>query len=492
MQDIHDLSIMIKSKIPIIVIETHEEARVIDILRHLAIPLSRPVYSWAITEGIKRVDHAHEIQERLTEDPEAALGNIKSEGKSGIYALCDFHPYVNDAPKVVRLIKEIAMAHQVLGHTLVMISHAMNIPPEVRHFSARFQLALPNDNQLMTIVRKEAVRWSKANGNQKVKTDSKALDKLVNNLKGLPFHDVHRLARGAIADDGCISVDDIPEVNKAKFELMNMEGVLSFEYDTASFANVGGLKNLKVWLKQRKQAFLKGVVGMDRPKGMMLVGVQGGGKSLAAKAVAGAWGLSLLRLDFGALYNKYIGETEKNLRNALQLAQTMAPCVLWVDEIEKGLSTSDSDDGTSKRLLGTLLTWMAERDEPVFMVATSNDISKLPPELIRKGRLDEVFFVDLPEADVRQAIFSIHLSGRGQDVAQFDLARLADATSGFTGAEIEQVVVSGLYGAEANNAGLDTNTLLHGAANTSPLSVVMAEQVDSLRRWAQQRAVFAN
>ncbi|HEY5720364.1 MAG TPA: AAA family ATPase, partial [Gammaproteobacteria bacterium] len=222
-----------------------------------------------------------------------------------------------------------------------------------------------------------------------------------------------------------------------------------------------------------------------------LLGVQGAGKSLAAKSVAGAWQVPLLRLDFATLYNKYYGETERNLREALHSAGQMAPCVLWMDEIEKGLA-ADSDGGPSRRILGTLLTWMAERAARVFMVATANDIAALPPELMRKGRFDEVFFVDLPDAAVRAVIFRIHLRKRGLDADAFDLDGLAAASAGFSGAEVEQAVVSALYAAHAERREPATADLLGELGRTRPLSVLMAEQVDALRAWAAERTVPAS
>jgi len=270
-----------------------------------------------------------------------------------------------------------------------------------------------------------------------------------------------------------------------------MEGVISFEPQSKNFSQVGGLNNLKRWLMARREAFHGDNSKLDRPKGILLLGVQGGGKSLAAKAVAGLWGIALLRLDIGALYNKYHGETERNLREALKLADAMSPCVLWLDEIEKGMSQGSHDNGTSQRLLGTLLTWMAERRTRVFIVTTSNDISQLPPELIRKGRLDEIFFVDLPDAAVREEIFAIHLNKRNCLAEQFDLQQLSVASEGFSGSEIEQAIVAALYNAAAQARTLDTQLLLQEIASTSPLSVVMAEQINQLRLWAADRTIPA-
>jgi SpoVK/Ycf46/Vps4 family AAA+-type ATPase len=373
-----------------------------------------------------------------------------------------------------------------------LISHELAIPDEIKRFVSRFDMALPNKEQLEKLIRREAKAWSIKNG-KKVRTDAKTLARLINNLQGLTFADAQRLIRNVINDDGAITEDELPAVNKAKFELLNMDGVLSFEYETSKFSQVGGLHNLKRWLKQREVVFhRRDELNLDPPKGLMLVGVQGGGKSLAAKAVAGMWNVPLLRLDFGALYNKYHGETERNLREALKMAELMAPCVLWFDEIEKGISTQDNDGGTSQRVLGTLLTWMAENNKPVFIVATANDISRLPPELIRKGRLDEIFFVDLPDGDARQEIFKIHLEKRKINSVQFDLQQLANASDGFTGSEIEQAIVSGLYHSYGQGIPLTTEIILEELKNTRPLSVIMAEKIAALKEWASGRTLSAN
>ncbi|OUS26698.1 ATPase [Gammaproteobacteria bacterium 45_16_T64] len=494
MPDFQDLQIIVGSRVPIVVIETYEEPRAVQLVSRVGVGQGRPVFTWTVTEGLKRADLEHNVAQRLTAEPDAALGQIKSTERPSIYILCDFHPFLADNPKNVRLLKEIAMEHDANGHTVILLSHELAIPPEIKRYCAQMSLSLPNDKQLLHLVREEAGHWSKQNQGKKVTTDSKALNLLVSNLKGLTYADARRLARGAIMDDGAITEDDIPVLNKAKFELMDMDGVLQFEYDTANFSDVGGLANLKKWLVQRRERFLDSDESstVDRPKGLMLLGIQGGGKSLAAKSVAGTWGVPLLRLDMGSLYNKYIGETEKNLRDALALADTLSPCVLWFDEIEKGMGGDSSDNGTSKRILGTLLTWMAERSTSVFVVATSNDISQLPPELIRKGRLDEIFFVDLPDPDVREVILRIHLSKRDQNPDSFDVARLTEATEGFSGAEIEQAVVAGLYACAAQKTVLDTEHILQEVANTSPLSVVMSEKLAKLRHWAEGRTVAAN
>jgi SpoVK/Ycf46/Vps4 family AAA+-type ATPase len=294
--------------------------------------------------------------------------------------------------------------------------------------------------------------------------------------------------------DGALTANDLPAVMQAKYELLNSGGVLYYEYDTTRFSDIAGFRQLKVWLKQRHAAFTgERPPGLDAPRGILLLGVQGCGKSLAAKAAASAFGVPLLRLDFGTLYNKFHGETERNLRESLAMGEIMSPCVLWLDEIEKGVAASSGgDSGTSQRVLGSLLTWMAERKKDVFVVATANDIQALPPELVRKGRFDEIFFVDLPSATHRADILSIHLRKRGLDPERFDLPNLAAATDGFSGAEIEQGIVSALYAAHATHQPPDSTHLNREYRRTRPLSVLMRERIQTLRVWAQSRTVPAD
>ena len=488
--DLNDLGLLLDGGVPILVIESYEEPRVLEMITRLAVKRTSPLYVWSCTEGLNRLGFGDDpsIDTPVT-DPDDVLRAIKSAGEGGIYVLCDFHPYLKDA-HTIRLLREIAMRHDRLNHTVVLLSHELKLPREVRRYSASFELSMPTEAQLMNLVREEAAAWSKQRSGAVVRSDSATFRNLVSNLKGVSLQDARQLVRGAI-NDGAIEASDIPELNKAKFALMDMEGVLSFEYDTSKFAEVGGLARLKSWLAERHGAMLGETDGPDSPKGIMLLGIQGSGKSLAARAVAGLWSMPLLRLDFGSLYNKYYGETERNLRDALQLADMMSPCILWLDEIEKGVAVGRDDSGIAGRLLGTLLTWMAERSSRAFIVATSNDISKLPPELVRKGRLDEIFFVDLPDDDSRQEIFRIHLEKRQLDPAEYDLARLSECAAGFSGAEIEQVVVSAMYSAAAMEGPPAQSELETAIAGTNPLSIVMREDIAALRLWAAERCVLA-
>lgn len=499
-----NLEILIDSHFPIILIESHEELRALEMLKNIVAAKQGGLYTWTVTQGLKNVVHGAGSSLRYenitlqshdappshpSTEPEAMLTTIKSTLKNCVVALLDFHPYLTH-PNIVRLTKEIAQEFYMNNNRLVLLSHALEIPAEIRRFCARFELSLPDSNKLRELIHDEAKLWRTKNGNEKVKADTHAVELLAQNLTGLTISDATRLIRNAIYDDGAITKSDLAAVMEAKYELVGKGGILSFEYDTASFSEVGGFRKLKSWLDKRKKPFLA-VDGpaVDVPKGILLVGVQGGGKSLAAKAIAGVWQVPLLRFDLGALYNKFIGETEKNVREALKAADVMAPCVLWIDEIEKGISTNESDNGTSQRVLGTLLTWMAERGSRVFVVATANNIEQLPPELIRKGRLDEIFFVDLPSPAIRGEILRTHLQKRGIDATTLDLVQAAQASDGFSGAELEQAVVAARYSALALDETLNTAHLIAEIGQTRPLSVVMAERISALREWAQLRTV---
>lgn len=492
MSEIDDLTTLVRSGTALIAIESAEEARVIETFRHVMGKVLRPLYRWSITDGLKRLD-LDEDGESVPPDATQMLAAVKAHTTRGIYLLLDFHAYLRYA-MTLRLTREIVGRHACEAHTLVLISPKIELPDELKECVVRFEMKLPDDAALNKIVREEAFAYSREHGGRRVEIDSAALKAIVRNLAGLSTADARRIARQLIFRDGAISAADLPEVAKLKFALLDRGGVLHFEYDTAQFADLAGVQRLKTWIAQRRAAFLgdKAPAGLDPPKGVLLLGVQGAGKSLAAKALAGGFGVPLVRLDFGSMYDKYHGETEKNLRASLKNAEALAPCVLWIDEIEKGLATSNSDDGVSRRVLGYLLTWMAERKTKVFLVATANAVHELPAELLRKGRFDEIFFVDLPGDAVRAEIFRIHLTKRDQRTNDFDLAALAAASAGFSGAEIEQAIVGALYAAHAASAPLASRHVLEELRNTRPLSVLMAEKVEALREWARSRTVPAD
>lgn len=489
---LHDFTLIIKSRFPLVEVDTGEEVRMMKLLERVSNLESWPLFVWSIADGVRRVPRTDVIPQ--TYEFRDALRHIDKTPQNGVYVMLDAHPYLED-PVNVRLIKEIAQEYYKTARTLVFVSRAICLPPELSRMSARFNLPLPDAPMIRDMVKEEAQLWERESG-EPLKGQQQALELLVQHLAGMCEEDARRLIRNAIRDDGAITLDDIQRILRFKRESVADGGLLDFEVNTETFAEVGGLAALKRWLELRRPVVTgdPAKLGVEPPRGVLLLGVQGSGKSLAAKAVAGSWGLPLARLDFGVLYNKFHGETERNLREALKQAEAMNPCVLWIDEIEKGLAEDGGggDGGVSRRVLGTLLTWMAEHKSRVFLVATANDVSQLPPELMRKGRLDEIFFVDLPEEPVRAEIFRIHLRKRKLDPAIFDIDALAGAAAGFSGAEIEQSVVSAVYQAMAEQKPVATAHIAAELARTRPLSVVMAERVEALREWAATRTVRAD
>lgn len=496
MDDQRDLEVVLRSRAPIIVIETRDELRVIDLLKSIAIAGAKgqylPLFRWTVTDGLQRLDIELEPQ-AVNAEPTDVLRHIRAVQKPGIYVLLDFHPFLDD-PVHIRLLKDIAIRYSDIQRQLVLMSHAIKLPADLEPYSARFEMSLPDEAERRTIVQRLAAEWATENPGGKVAADRKAYDLLIQNLAGLTYDDTLRLARNAIFLDGAISASDLPAVMQAKYELLNRDSTLQYEYEVTDFAQVGGMQKLKSWLTRRRPVFDGGpdVSHLDPPRGIVLLGVQGCGKSLAAKATAGVLGVPLLRLDFGAIHDKYHGESERKLREALRTADVMSPCVLWIDEIEKGIAGRGGETGTAQRVLGSFLTWLAERRNRVFVVATANDIAGLPPELVRKGRFDEIFFVDLPDLATRSEILGVHLAKRRQTPEAFDLDDIASEMHGFSGAEIEQAVVSALYAAHAQRRKLTGEHILAEARLTRPLSTVMREHVDGLREWAASRTVSAN
>ena len=490
MSQLQDLTALIRANTPLIVIETRDEERVVELFRQALMQVWRALHRWTITEGLRRMDLDREDAAEGPPDASAVLHAIRQADQRGIYLLLDFHPYL-DNPLFVRAIKDIAQEYRRCARTLVLISHEVKLPQELEHLAARFSLKMPSENERQAIVMKMAREWAQGAGGMP-RVDVKVVEKLVDNLAGLALHDVERLTHQAIFNDGALTEDDIRPLLAAKYQLLNRGGTLSFEPDTARFAEIGGLRNLRRWILQRKAAFDGTAPDLDAPKGVLLLGVQGCGKSLAARAAAGVLGVPLVRLDFGALYSKWHGESEKNLRESLTSAEALAPCVLWLDEMEKALSSGDNDGGTSRRVLGAFLTWLSEQRSRVFIVATANDITALPPELVRKGRFDEIFFVDLPTPLARFEILGIHTKKRAVTISEQDLKALAARSEGFSGAELEQAVVSALYSAHAAKQPVSATHIAAELEATRPLSVVMAEKIAELRDWAAERTVPAD
>jgi hypothetical protein len=370
-----------------------------------------------------------------------------------------------------------------------------SVPAPLQRVVSTFRLSSPSPEQYYSLVRR-VLEELHARTPLRVKLSGEEVNRLLQQLRGLTLFEVQKVLTKIVVEDHSFTAADIPRIAEAKKEIVERSGVLEYFATEERMAEIAGLSTLKSWLTKRKAAFTDPArakqFGLVPPSGILLLGVQGCGKSMCAKAIASEWGLPLIRLDPSTLYSKYFGETEKNLKRATRTAEQLAPIVLWIDEMEKAFAQSDGDDsGTTARIFGSFLHWMQEKQPGVFVVATCNDIEKLPPELVRKGRFDEIFFVDLPSTEVRSAILAVHLKRRSRDPARFDLATLAARTEGFSGAELEQVVLSALYTAFADKTELDDAHLLQEIGQTVPLSQTAAEKISTLRTWAQGRTVPA-
>ncbi len=493
MDRFNDLEVLIDSQYPVICIETHEEVRAEETLDRLCRRMQLPFFHWAATSGLIRSGEAQPVYNTGT--AMEALNFIASSSLDAVYLLKDLHRFLED-PLLVRKLRDICRCFRQKRKSLVLTAPSFSVPPELENEVVFFDLALPTVDELKEMVRRVVLDIS-SRRKIAVNMDPETGRMLVQNLKGLTLNEAERLLTRAILHDGRLSGEDLPRILEAKKQKISQTGLLEFFPGGETFDGIGGLKNLKQWLSIRKGAFSEEArqFGIDPPRGVLLLGIQGCGKSFTAKAIAREWRLPLLRLDTGALYSKFIGDTEANVREAIRLAESLAPAILWIDEIEKAFTppgASDADGGVSSRLLGSFLSWFQEKKAPVFVVATANNISTLPPELLRKGRFDEIFFLDLPGNRERAEIFRLHLQQRKRDASTFDLDTLAAAADGFSGAEIEQGIVSALYSAFSSSKPLTTEVIVHELENTRPLSQVMKEQIDQMRQWANGRTVSAS
>jgi SpoVK/Ycf46/Vps4 family AAA+-type ATPase len=488
-----DLAILFRSRNPLVLCETVEEKRLEALVRAVAAELDLPVTTWSAASGLSP---CHPVNATETTDLGVALRQIRACEGDGVWLLKDPQPHLENAA-TLRALRETAQEFSESARTLVLVAPQLTPRPELDDLEVRFELDLPGPEDLKQLVLDTGRRLLRENPRMRVDLSRAELDGLVSDLQGLTMFEAERALARAIVEDGALTGDDRPQIRESKKALVESGGLLDFVTAPEGLDQIGGLERLKKWIGTRKVGFFPrpGEKALEPPKGILLLGVQGCGKSLVAKAVATSWGLPLLSLDAGRLLAPYIGESERNLRDALKRVERMAPCVLWIDEIEKAfvsVRSNESDGGVSKRLLGALLTWMQERAEKVFLVATANSVEELPPELIRKGRVDEIFFVDLPGAVARKEIFRLHLAKRGEDPARFDRDALAAASRGFSGAEIEQAIVSALYEARAAGIPLDTSAIQVSLRSTRPLSVVRSEKIAALRAWAAERCVPAD
>lgn len=550
------LKVLINSSTPIVVMETSEEMRAVNIVRAACAELNMATFEWSIADGLlrsgantppegpkislqARIDQntiwtqagrsqapartslspggaesdrlARAVKASMgadsaaasataiynTREPVQALANMESMTVEAVFILKDFHRHMED-PVVVRRLRDVGQKFSANRRTVIITAPQIEMPAELATLVEYFDLPLPDRDRLREIIHDTFTRLSKTY-TLKLELDATGVEAMSANLRGLTEEEAERAISQALVTRYALCPESVTDVLDAKKQLLRHSGMLEFVEASYNMAAVGGLENLKHWLGQRRGAWEDAAreFGLEPPRGMILLGVQGCGKSLSARAVAGEWKLPLVKFDTSAVYDKYIGETEKRIRKVFQIAEGLAPCVLWIDELEKvfagsGPDSASADAGVSSRLLASFLSWMQDRKAAVFVAATCNNVSALPPELIRKGRFDELFFVDLPNQAERKQIFSIQLAKRKRNPADFDLEKVAAAAKGYSGAEIDAAVQGALYAAYSEKKALATPSLLDVLAQTVPLSITRAEEIAALREWARTRAVAAS
>jgi len=494
MNDLQRLEQLIHARHACISVITHEETYTMDLVKQLAQKLKRPLWVWSIIRGVHEPFRPESLPIKDTEHPAAALYHFGVNENRAMCVMLDLAEHLKES-RTLRLLRDAIDRFRTGGGHLILIDCRDELPAVVTSHSTRFETSLPDTRELEAIALGTLRRFHREEPID-VNLTHAEMRTIIRNLRGLTRRQAEQIITDVVAEDRRFDADDINKVLAAKRQMIHRGGLLQYVQTPADLSEIGGLKRLKNWLRQRQNALTDDAAafGIAAPRGVLMLGVQGAGKSLCAKAIATAWQRPLLRVDVGALYDQYIGQSERRLRDALKQAEMMAPNVLWIDEIEKAFASAASrstDGGLSQRMFGALLTWMQEHDAPVFLVATANDIGALPPELLRKGRFDEIFFVDLPTRQTRREIFAIHIKKRSRDPNLFDLDVLADASEGYSGAEIEQIVVSALHDAYAANVELSTELISHSLENSPPLSVTMAERINALQTWAKGRCVPA-
>jgi ATP-dependent 26S proteasome regulatory subunit len=463
-------------------------------VRQAASDLSLHYYYWTRSKGVRRGSVGDPYFED-TQEPAKAL-KYAEQDSAGVYLFRDLAAYLED-PLIISHLLDVVSMFEARRGALVIVGNQVRLPDALRPHATTFKLPAPAYDDYRIVVER-MIREHSARMKVTVELTPQDRTRLTQNLMGLTLVEAEKIVTRQIVEDGFLRAKDIEGVIAAKRQAVQHDGLLEYYPPEHGLNQVAGLTGLKNWLTKRRSVVTdpqRAVdFGLRFPKGILLLGVPGCGKSMCAKAVACEWGLPLLKLDPANLYDKYIGDSEKNFKRALLTAERMAPVILWIDELEKAFAQGgdDADGGVSRRVFGSFLGWLQERRGDVFVVATSNDVSRLPPEFIRKGRFDEVFFVDLPKPPIREGIFDIHLARRKQQSKQFDLPKLAAASEGFSGAEIEESVVAGLFSAFSANSALTTEILLQEIKNTRPLALTMTEKIGELRAWAVDRTVMAD
>ena len=482
-----EIEVLLRAKYPILYIVSWEERRVEEALANVCRGLNRTLYQWTLTQGM-RPSVGKPGRTPLTSPELEALAQIHEAPDYSVFLLKDFHPYMRDH-RTIRLLRDLAAKMRAKAQAIVILAPTLQLPADIEKEVSVIEFPLPDAQEIEVTLNRVVAAVGEGKG---VDTSLAPEDRerLVKSAQGLTMDEIESVFARSLVEKKRFDVD---AVLKEKQQIIRKSGLLEYYAPDSRIKDVGGMELLKEWLDKRTKSFSDKAkeFGIPAPKGMLLLGVQGCGKSLLAKAVATHWNLPLLKLDVGRIFGSLVGQSEENIRKAIAVAESVAPCVLWADEIEKGFAgvggSGASDSGTTARVFATFLTWMSEKTAPVFMIATANDVTALPPEMLRKGRFDEIFFVDLPDKEERREIFAIHLGKRNRPVEKFDLEELAMKTHGFSGAEIEQVVVGALYIAFDKDRELEQADLLEEAKNVVPLSVMMSEDIAELREWAALR-----
>jgi len=494
MKTTEEIDLLIRARYPIIYLLTWEEKRAIDELEKLASKQGKELRVWSQSAGFTTKMKDEAMQK--VRDPQTVLEMIVGQDEVAIYVLKDFHPYMTEAG-VIRLLRDAAEALKTSYKTLIIVSPVLRIPPELEKDLTVLDFRLPDEGEMLKLL-DEMIHAVSENPRVRVNLTREDKERLVKAALGLTAVEAENAFSRVLVAKGRLSVDDIEDILEEKKQIVRKSGLLDYYEPDDDMEDVGGLKHLKDWLTKRGSAFSDQArsYGLPEPRGILLVGVQGCGKSLTAKAVSNYWKLPLLRLDVGKLFSSLVGSSEENVRRAVSVAESIAPCVLWIDEIEKGVggfeSSGSSDAGTTSRVFGHFITWLQEKKRPVFVIATANNIDLLPPELMRKGRFDEIFFVDLPNPEERREIFEIHIRRFGRNPEKYQIAGMVDASRNFSGAEIREAIISAMYDGFAEKRDFTSEDIVKNLVTTVPLARTMPEAIMELRSWAGVRARRAN
>ena len=485
-----ELNILIQAQYPLIYLVTSEEERAEKTIAAIAQmkPQQRRVFIWTVTHGIIEYGQPRHLTQHNTVSPEAAVEWVIRQKEPGIFIFKDLHPFI-DSPATTRWLRDAIAGFKGTNKVIILMSPVQHIPIELEKEVVVMDYPLPDLAELNQVLSHQLDQ------SRTRKTSTETREKLLKAALGLTKDEAEKVYRKAYVKTGRLTEEEVDIVLSEKKQLIRRNGILEYIEEDETIDAVGGLDELKRWLRQRSNAFTERAreYGLPQPKGMLILGVPGCGKSLIAKTTARLWSLPLLRLDMGRVYDgSMVGRSEANLRNALKTAESISPAILFIDELDKAFAGSggsaDSDGGTSSRIFGSFLTWMQEKTSPVFVMATANRVERLPGEFLRKGRFDEIFFVDLPTPEERQEIFKIHLIKRHRDTERFDIEQLAKVADGFSGAEIEQALIAAMYDAFAQDREFSQLDIIAAIKATMPLSRTMTEQVTALRDWARQRA----